>query len=107
MAEHVPPHVALNAHAHNVPPILDDVVEHSLYKVNAEQHAGPDQKQPEILVWHIIVDDVSRDDRVKQVAHRNDERAGHVDGKQLPVRLIVRNEALYKVHGAGKPSLRD
>ena len=88
-----------------MPPILNDEVEHGLEQVDAEQHGSPDKQQPEVLVRHIIVDDVFRDHRVKQIAHRNDERAGHVDGEQLPVRFIVGNEALYKVHSAGSPPL--
>ena len=46
MAEHIAPHIPLDAHAYYMPPILNDIVEHGFEQINAEQHAGPDQKHP-------------------------------------------------------------
>ena len=91
-AEHIPPHIPLHPHADDMAPVLDDIVQQRLESVDAQQHARPDEQQPQILRRHILVDDVLGDDGIKQIAQRHNKGAEHIDEKQFSVRLIIADE---------------
>ena len=82
-------HVCLHAHADDVALVLHEVLHDSLDDVDHQQRRAPGQDQPDVFVRDVGVDDVAGNHRIHQVAAGGNQRADHVEHKQLPVRLVV------------------
>ena len=90
--EHIPSHIGLHPHAHNMAPILDNEVEKRLEQIDPQQHGAPDHDKAKLTVWHIAVDDLPGDNGIDQIAAGHQKGAEHVDGKQLPMGLVIGNK---------------
>ena len=82
-------HVALYTHAHDMSPILYYVCKECFQYIHKQQHSAPNQYQVQSLVGYVYADYVARNKREKQVAHRHEKGANHVDYKQPHVRTVV------------------
>ena len=65
-------HISLNSDADDMTPVLNDVVEKCFQHVNAEQNNRPNDEEVDVLIWHIVVDNILGDDWVKKVAACHD-----------------------------------
>ena len=89
MGEDVAAHVCLHANTHNMTLILHDILHNGLDDIDDQKRCTPGKNQLEIFVRNVGIDDVSGNDRVHQVAAGRNQRAYHVQYKQLPVRFVV------------------
>ena len=82
MAKEFSPHVPLDSDTDNMSPVLNNIVENGFQYINAEQYNRPYDEKPDVLIWHIVVDNILGDDWVKKVAACHDESTHHVQCEQ-------------------------
>ena len=89
MAEKLLSHVALDADANDVAPVLNNKGQCGFQHVNQQKDYCPDDEEPHILIWHVVIDDIFGNYRIEQIAAGHDECTEHVQRKELPVGFIV------------------
>ena len=87
MAEQGRADIGLHADAEGVAPVGDDEIQHRPQRIG-RQHDQHDRKERAVrALRQQRAHGVTRDDGVRQIDHRHDQRAGHVEKKQPPVGL--------------------
>lgn len=81
--------VRLHADAEGVPPVGDDIVQHRAQRVCRKHQPHNEEKRAVLLLRQKIVHCLARDQRKGKVNERDDQRAGHIQRKKLPVRLKI------------------
>ena len=89
LAEEVAPHIRLDFGAGHVPLIRHVVVEEHFQNVQPQQNPGEDQKDADLAVRQIDVQNFARKDRENEVTPRDPERRDEVEEKLGNIRLIV------------------
>ena len=82
-------HIRLHPDTDDVTVVGDEVVESEFCEVNTREDRAEDQKKADVAVGDEVANHRPRDERIKEVCHREDEREGHVRNKQFHVRFIV------------------
>ena len=81
--------MCLHMDADEMAPIGNKIVHPELYDIDAEQDHRPEHKEADLVVRDIHVEHAPRDRRIHKVAQSEDERAEHIRGEHLPLRLII------------------
>ena len=89
MPEHIPAHIGLHSHAHQVAVILHKVVHPHLYQVQNQQNCRTGQQRAEHLIGDVHVEHISGDNRVNKVDHRHQKGSHQVLDKHLFMGLVV------------------
>ena len=66
MAEQIAAHISLNPYADNMSPVLNYKVKTGFQNIDAKKHQCPDDKQPQVFIGDIVIDDILGNDRVKR-----------------------------------------
>lgn len=98
VVERLAPDVHLDAHAHDVSVVLDEVVQARAERVEPQQHGHPRQDRPERPPGKPGVDDGAGDHGVEEPAQGEREGAGHVRQEEPHMGDVVARE-LFE-HGA-------
>ena len=93
MPEHIPSHVPLHTDAHHMPPILDHIGEAGLQQIDAKKDPRPQEQGMEVSLGNVNIDDVLCDHGIEQVANSHHQGAGHIQGEQAPMGLIIADKA--------------
>ena len=103
MAEQIAAHISLNPYADNMSPVLNYKVKTGFQNIDAKKHQCPDDKQPQVFIGDIVIDDILGNDRVKKVAARHNKGAGHIQNKKLQMGFVEFCKFPYhNLHSAAK-----
>ena len=96
LVEHVGTHLRLHPHAHYVAVVLHVVAHQHAEDIQRHQRDAVDHQELELPVRDEVIQHAAREDGIHHADDRDDQRGQHIQHEDLPVGLIVGDEALQQ-----------